>query len=182
MSRIGNQPVNIPPGVALEIEGNICRARGPKGELNSKLPPKIKVLVEGGQCKVQRQGEDRTARAMHGLAQRVIANMVEGVSKGFRKSLEIVGVGYRAELRGPNQLYLTLGFSHPIIFQLPAGVTAAVERQTLITLEGADKQLVGEVAAMIRRLRPPEPYKGKGVRYVGEVLRRKAGKAAGAGG
>jgi large subunit ribosomal protein L6 len=182
MSRIGKQPVKIPPGVSIELQGRLCRVRGPKGELSAELPQAVRVKIEDGICRVERDREDRVARSMHGLAQRLIANMVEGVSGGFKKSLEIVGVGYRAELRNPRQLFLTLGYSHPIVFQLPDGVSATVERQTLVTLEGADKQRVGEVAAMIRRLRPPEPYKGKGVRYVGEVLRRKAGKAAGGGG
>lgn len=182
MSRIGKQPIQVPPGVRIEVRDSVCRVEGPKGTLQRLLPPSVQVRVEGGNAIVNRVSEDRRSRAMHGLARQLVANMVEGVSKGFQKSLEIVGVGYRAELRGKNQLYFTLGYSHPIIFQLPPGINAAVDRQTVVTIDGADKEMVGEVAAMIRRLRPPEPYKGKGIRYVGEVLRRKAGKAAGGGG
>lgn len=181
MSRIGKQPVQIPAGVKVEVRATSCRVEGPRGSLEASLPPLVRVSVEGGTARVERLGDDRRSRAMHGLARQLVANMVEGVSKGFQKSLEIVGVGYRAELRGKGQLYLTLGYSHPIVFQLPPGISASVDRQTVVTIEGADKQLVGEVAAMIRRLRPPEPYKGKGIRYMGEVLRRKAGKAAGGG-
>jgi large subunit ribosomal protein L6 len=125
--------------------------------------------------------DDRRGRALHGLTRKLLANMVEGAARGFARTLEIVGVGYRAEVRG-NALHLSLGYSHPIVYQLPPGVTASVERQTVVTLESADKQLLGQTAAEIRRLRPPEPYKGKGIRYQGEALRRKAGKAAGAAG
>ncbi len=181
MSRIGRQPIHIPPGVRVAIEDGRVRVEGPKGALQQSLPPLVRVEIEGEVLRVLRLNESRRARAMHGLAQRLLANAVTGVSKGFSKTLEIVGVGYRVEARG-QALYFTLGYSHPILFQLPQGITAKVDRQTILTLEGIDKQLVGECAAMIRGLRPPEPYKGKGVRYQNEALRRKAGKAAGAGG
>ncbi|MCX8071389.1 MAG: 50S ribosomal protein L6 [Candidatus Binatia bacterium] len=181
MSRIGKQPIQIPEGVRLNVDDSVVKVEGPKGSLSQPLPPYVRVEIEGSVARVVRTEESRRARAMHGLAQRLVANAVTGVSKGFSKTLEIVGVGYRVEPRG-QALYFTLGYSHPILFQLPPGVSAKVERQTLLTLEGIDKQLVGQCAAMIRSLRPPEPYKGKGIRYQNEVLRRKAGKAAGGGG
>ncbi|GIW42878.1 MAG: 50S ribosomal protein L6 [Candidatus Binatia bacterium] len=181
MSRIGRQPIEIPGGVKVSIENGAVRVEGPKGTLTQALPPLVAVEMEGNTLRVVRRDDSRKARAMHGLAQRLLSNAVRGVSAGFSRTLEIVGVGYRVEPRG-QALYFTLGYSHPILFQLPAGVTAKVERQTILTLEGIDKQLLGQCAAMIRGLRPPEPYKGKGIRYQNEVLRRKAGKAAGAGG
>ncbi|GBD27420.1 50S ribosomal protein L6 [bacterium HR30] len=181
MSRIGRQPIQIPQGVRVAVEDGAVRVEGPKGSLKQPLPPLVRTEIEGNVLRVVRLEESRKARAMHGLAQRLLANAVTGVSQGFSKTLEIVGVGYRVEARG-QALYFTLGYSHPILFQLPPGITAKVERQTVLTLEGIDKQLLGQCAAMIRSLRPPEPYKGKGIRYQNEVLRRKAGKAAGAGG
>jgi large subunit ribosomal protein L6 len=181
MSRIGKQPIEIPQGVRVAIEGSKVTVTGPKGTLSQDLPPGVKAELDGNVLRVVRLDDSRRSRAMHGLAQRLLANAVTGVSRGFSKTLEIVGVGYRVEPRG-QALYFTLGYSHPILFQLPEGITGKVERQTVLTLEGIDKQLLGQCAAMIRSLRPPEPYKGKGIRYQNEVLRRKAGKAAGAGG
>jgi large subunit ribosomal protein L6 len=181
MSRIGKVPVALPAGVKIELAGGSVQITGPKGKLGCAVPPGVKVEVADGQLKVQRLDDSREARAAHGLAQRLIANMVHGVTTGFSKTLEIVGVGYRAEARG-QALNLSLGFSHPILFQLPPGVAAKVDKQTVIVLESTDRQLLGETAAQIRRLRPPEPYKGKGVRYADERIRRKAGKAAGAAG
>jgi large subunit ribosomal protein L6 len=154
--------------------------QGPKGKLTLSIDPALAVQMTNGTVVVVQKEESSQMKALHGLTRKLIANMVEGVSKGFTRSLEINGVGYRAEAKGSNTLQLTLGYSHPIIFQLPPGVQVKVERQTAITLEGIDKQLLGEVAAAIRRLRPPEPYKGKGVKYAEEKIRRKAGKTAGA--
>lgn len=181
MSRIGKLPVGLPSGVTIDLAGDAVKVAGPKGKLQCKLPAGVKIEVADGSLRVERTAETREARAAHGLAQRLVANMVQGVTQGFVRTLEIVGVGYRAEARG-QALQLSLGYSHPIFFQLPPEVQAKVDKQTLITLESADLQLLGETAAQIRRLRPPEPYKGKGVRYSDERIRRKAGKAAGAAG
>lgn len=181
MSRIGKLPVPVPAGVKVSEEGGNIRVEGPKGKLEYRLPSAIGLETHGDSMRVVRRDESRESRSLHGLAQRLLANMVQGVHSGFSTTLEIVGVGYRAEARG-QALYLTLGYSHPILFQLPPAVQARVERQTVVTLESIDRQLLGEVTAMIRRLRPPEPYKGKGIKRAGEVLRRKAGKAAGAAG
>ncbi|MFQ5665145.1 MAG: 50S ribosomal protein L6 [Candidatus Binatia bacterium] len=181
MSRIGKLPVRIPPSVKVQIAAGRVRVEGPKGALEHAIPPCLSVELEDGLLRVSRQEETRRARALHGLTQKLLANLVHGVGEGFSKTLEVVGVGYRAEAKG-QALQLALGYSHPILFQLPPGVQARVERQTVITLESINRQLLGETAATIRRLRPPEPYKGKGIKYTGEVLRRKAGKAAGAGG
>jgi large subunit ribosomal protein L6 len=156
----------------------MVRVQGPKGNLMVEVPERIQVKTEGNQLKIGRDGEERGVKALHGLTRKLIANMVVGVSQGFSRVLELNGVGYRAEVKG-SALHLTLGYSHPILFPLPAGVTATVDRQIIITLQGPDKQILGETAAMIRRLRPPEPYKGKGVKYQEEVIRRKAGKAVG---
>jgi large subunit ribosomal protein L6 len=161
----------------VRIDGRTVEVEGPKGRLELGLDPSLSAEVRDGALVVRRENDERRARALHGLSRRLLANMVEGVTRGFSKTLEIHGVGYRAEVKG-NALHLALGFSHPIVFALPPGIQARVDRQTVITLEGADRQLVGEVAARIRRLRPPEPYKGKGIRYAGETIRRKAGKAA----
>ncbi|MFI5396070.1 MAG: 50S ribosomal protein L6 [Candidatus Binatia bacterium] len=181
MSRIGKLPVVIPDKVKVQVAGGLVRVEGPKGHLQHQLPVGIKVEVAGGELHVLRENETRNTRSLHGLTQRLIANMVHGVHSGFAQTLEIVGVGYRAESRG-QALHLSLGYSHPILFQLPPGIQARVDKQTTITLEGIDRQVLGETAATIRRLRPPEPYKGKGIKYANEVLRRKAGKAAGAAG
>ena len=177
MSRIGRLPITIPSGVTVEQADGQVRVRGPKGQLAQALPPGIGMRVDGGAVQLTRDDDLAPTRGRHGLARKLVANMVQGVSQGFTRVLEISGVGYRAEARG-NVLWLTLGFSHPIAYQLPAGITAKVEKQVTVTLEGSDRQLLGEVAAGIRGLRPPEPYKAKGVRYAGEVIRRKAGKAA----
>ncbi len=165
----------------VELKNDLVRVEGPKGKLEHRLPAGVRVEVGDGNIKVLRGDETRQARALHGLTQRLVANMVRGVHAGFTRTLEIVGVGYRAEARG-QALHLTLGYSHPILFQLPPGVQARVEKQTVITLESIDRQLLGQTAASIRELRTPEPYKGKGIKYSDEVLRRKAGKAAGAAG
>jgi large subunit ribosomal protein L6 len=153
------------------------RAEGPKGTLERRFAPEVSVVVEGDTVLVKRADDSRRARSLHGLTRVLVSNMIEGVGKGFSRTLEINGVGYRAEARG-SILFLTLGYSHPIAFQLPAGVTAKVDRQVVVTVEGADRELLGQVVAAIRELRPPEPYKGKGVKYAEERIRRKAGKAA----
>lgn len=181
MSRIGRLPIQVPQPVRVRVEKDTVHVEGPKGKLAHRVPPRIHVEVGDGTVRVSREDDARLTRSLHGLTQKLIANMLHGVQSGFAKTLEIVGVGYRAEARGQG-LQLSLGYSHPILFQLPAGVTARVDRQTVITLESIDRQLLGETAATIRRLRPPEPYKGKGIKYAGEILRRKAGKAAGAAG
>ncbi len=181
MSRIGKLPISIPDGVKIVLKDRDIRVEGPKGKLMAEVPSGIQIKIEGSQLQVSRESEEVKFKALHGLARKLIANMVEGVSRGFSRVLEINGVGYRAEVKGAD-LHLTLGYSHPVLFPLPSGVTATVERQTLVTLQSADKQLLGQAAAMIRALRPPEPYKGKGVKYREEVIRRKAGKAVGTAG
>jgi large subunit ribosomal protein L6 len=181
MSRIGKLPIRVPQAVQVQITGDLVQVAGPKGKLEHRLPAGMSIAVAEGLLRVSRQDDASEARALHGLTQKLIANMIRGVEQGFTRTLEIVGVGYRAEARG-QVLQLSLGYSHPILFQLPPGIQARVDRQTVITIEGIDRQLVGETAATIRRLRPPEPYKGKGIKYAEEILRRKAGKAAGAAG
>jgi large subunit ribosomal protein L6 len=181
VSRIGKLPISIPAGVKVAIEANALRLEGPKGKLQAELPSGVDVKVEGNVVRVERQAEDRKIRALHGLTRKLIANMTQGVSQGFTRVLDINGVGYRAEVRG-QEIHMTLGYSHPVVFPLPAGVSAAVERQVIITLSGADRQVLGETAAKIRSLRPPEPYKGKGIKYREEVIKRKAGKAVGSAG
>ena len=181
MSRVGKLPIQVESSVKVHVAGDLVRVEGPKGKLEHRLPPRITVESGDGTLQVRREDDASETRSLHGLTRRMLANMVQGVAKGFSQTLEIVGVGYRAESRG-QALHLSLGYSHPILFQLPPGIEARVDRQTVITLEGIDRQLLGETAATIRRLRPPEPYKGKGIKYAGEVLRRKAGKAAGAAG
>ena len=178
MSRIGKLPVSVPEGVKVAVDEGAIKFEGPKGKLETAVPAGINVKVEGKIVRVERVGEDRKIRALHGLTRKLIANMAEGVSKGFSRVLDINGVGYRAEVRG-QELHMTLGYSHPIVFPLPQGVTAAVERQVIVTLTSANRQLLGETAAKIRSFRPPEPYKGKGIKYREEVIRRKAGKAVG---
>ena len=177
MSRIGRLAIPVPKGVQVDMTDGQVTVQGPKGKLTHSLPAGIAVTRDSDVLRVARAGEGRQARALHGLTRKLIANMVQGVSGGFSRTLEINGVGYRADGR-TNALYITVGYSHPIMYQLPAGVTAKVEKQTIVTLEGNDRQLLGEVAAGIRALRPPEPYKGKGIKYSDEVIRRKAGKAA----
>ena len=177
MSRIGRLLLSLPQGVKLYVGDGRVRAEGPKCVLERPLEPEMTVTVDAGTVLVKRRDDSRRTRSLHGLTRALVANMVQGVTKGFTRVLEINGVGYRAEARG-NILFLTLGYSHPIAFQLPASVTAKVDRQVVVTLEGPDRELLGQVAAAIRDLRPPEPYKGKGVKYAEERIRRKAGKAA----
>lgn len=181
MSRIGKLPVTIPAGVKVAVDANAVRLEGPKGKLQAAVPAGVKIKVDGNVLRVERQAEDRKVRALHGLTRKLIANMTQGVSQGFSRVLDINGVGYRAEVKG-QELHIALGFSHPVVFHLPQGVSAAVERQVIITLSSADRQMLGETAAKIRSLRPPEPYKGKGIKYREEVIRRKAGKAVGSAG
>ena len=178
MSRIGRKPVTIPKGVTITQKDNSITVKGPRGELSRTLPAEITVTVNGGEIVVERPSDEPKHRALHGLARTLVANMVEGVTTGFRKQLEIVGVGYKAETR-PYGLQMALGFSHPIEVRAPAGVKLTATSPTAVTIEGADKEAVGQVAAEIRKLRPPEPYKGKGIKYAGETIRRKAGKAGG---
>ena len=179
MSRIGKQPITIPAGVTLTVEPGAIRVKGPKGQLAARLSPLVEISVANGVATVTRREETRVARGVHGLTRKLLANMLTGVGEGFRRVLEINGVGYRAEAKG-RTLQLALGYSHPITFPLPEGVQAKVDKQTVVTLESSDRQLLGETAAAIRKLRPPEPYKGKGIKYADETIRRKAGKAVGA--
>lgn len=176
MSRIGKRPIPIPSKVTVTVEGQSVNVKGPKGELSRILPPEVVIEHEGDTLVVSRRDESRAARERHGLCRTLIANMVEGVSQGFQKRLEIQGVGYRAQVQGKT-LNLSLGFSHPVRFEPPAGIDFVVENNTNVTISGIDKEIVGNIAASIRATRPPEPYKGKGVRYAGEQVRRKAGKA-----
>jgi large subunit ribosomal protein L6 len=178
MSRIGRSPITLPQGVDVTVADRRIAVKGPKGSLERELPPDIMVRQEDGSLLVERPDDERRHRALHGLTRSLVNNMVVGVTEGFRKELEIVGVGYRAIAQGPNRLELALGFSHPVSVQAPDGITFEVPAPTRIVVSGNDKQTVGQVAADIRALRKPEPYKGKGVRYAGEVVRRKAGKAA----
>jgi large subunit ribosomal protein L6 len=181
MSRIGKQSIKIPAGVKVNAKENVFNFEGPKGKLSQKIPNGIKVKIEGDHINVTRDDSVEGAAALHGLIRTLLANCVHGVHTGYSKGLEINGVGYRAAVQG-TALSLTLGFSHPVTYSLPAGVTAKVDANTKIAITGADKQLVGSVAAQIRGLKPVEPYQGKGIRYAGEFVRRKAGKAAGAAG
>lgn len=177
MSRIGRRPIPVPNGVTVTIDdGNFIKVKGPKGELSLDAAPSLKIEVQDGTLVVERPNDARENRALHGLTRTLIDNMVTGVTQGYRKNLEIQGVGYRAQLDGKS-LVLNLGFSHPVRMQPPEGISYSLDGQTRIAVEGIDKQAVGEEAARIRRIRPPEPYKGKGVRYEGERVRRKAGKA-----
>jgi len=179
MSRIGNRELVIPAGVEVLVDKNVVTVKGPKGELLSKINDRVKIEIGEGQILVKRATENKIDRSLHGLSRTLIANMVEGVTKGFEKRLEILGVGYRANVQG-SKLVLSLGYSHPIEFNIPKGITVAIdaEKKNLLIVTGADKQLIGEVAAKIRSYKKPEPYKGKGIRYVGEHVARKAGKAA----
>ncbi|MCA1690814.1 MAG: 50S ribosomal protein L6 [Actinobacteria bacterium] len=178
MSRIGRAPIAVPSGVDVRVEGRRVTVEGPRGTLARELPPDITVRQDDGVLQVERPDDERTHRALHGLTRTLVNNMVVGVTQGFQKDLEIVGVGYRAAAPAPTTLELALGFSHPVKVEAPEGVTFEVPAPTRITVRGNDKEMVGQVAANIRKLRKPEPYKGKGVRYAGEVVRRKAGKAA----
>jgi large subunit ribosomal protein L6 len=178
MSRIGKHPVAIPKGVTAKVEGNHVHVKGPKGELDRVLHSSMKVTLKDDQILVERPSDEDLHKALHGLSRTLVANMVEGVTKGFRKELELVGVGYKADQR-PYGLQLALGFSHPVKYEAPKGIKLTAPQPTSIIIEGANKEIVGQVAAEIRSIRPPEPYKGKGVKYVGEQVRRKAGKAGG---
>ena len=179
MSRIGRKPIAIPKGVQVGIQGQQVEVKGPKGRLELRVHDLCSVKVTDGNVLVGRGAENRAARALHGLTRALVANMVQGVTEGFERKLEIQGIGYRVQQAGKN-LTFTLGYSHPIVFPLPDGVEAKVDKQTVVTLEGPDRQVLGEAAAAIRKLRPPEPYKGKGIKYAEEKIRRKAGKAVGA--
>ena len=178
MSRIGKRPISLPKGVTVTVEGNTVKVKGPKGELQRTVHPELKVAFENGEVTVTRPSDEARHKALHGLSRTLVANMIEGTAKGFQKTLELVGVGYKAEKR-PYGLQLALGFSHPIEYKAPKGITLSAPQPTQIVIDGADKEIVGQVAAEIRSLRPPEPYKGKGVKYQGEQIRRKAGKAGG---
>ena len=175
MSRIGKQPVPIPSQVSVDIKGNHVTVKGPKGTLERELPSAIVVEQEDSMVKVSPENNSRIARQRHGLSRTLVANMVEGVSQGFEKRLQIIGVGYRAQAQG-SKLTLNVGYSQPVEMQMPDGINVAVERNTEVILNGIDKEVLGNTAARIRAVRPPEPYKGKGIRYLGENVRRKAGK------
>ncbi len=179
MSRIGKQPIAVPAGVTIAVDAGAVKVSGPRGTLAAAVSPLVDLRVEGGTLTVTRREETRAGRSLHGLTRQLVANMVTGVSTGFQRVLEINGVGYRAEVKG-RALQLALGYSHPVVFPLPDGVQAKVDKQTVVTLEAMDRQVLGEAAAAIRKLRPPEPYKGKGVKHARESIRRKAGKAVGA--
>jgi large subunit ribosomal protein L6 len=178
MSRIGRSPIQVPAGVEVSLADRKVTVTGPRGTLARPVPGEISVRMDDSTLLVERPNDERQNRALHGLTRSLVNNMVVGVTDGFNKDLEIVGVGYRAIARGADQLELALGFSHPVIVDAPAGVTFEVPQPTRITVRGIDKELVGQVAANIRKIRKPEPYKGKGVRYAGERVIRKAGKAA----
>jgi large subunit ribosomal protein L6 len=178
MSRIGRSPIPVPNGVSITLSDGHVSVKGPQGTLERDLPGQITVRQDGDVLVVERPDDARQNRALHGLTRSLVANMVTGVSTGFTKELEIVGVGYRAVAQGPDRLEFALGFSHPVPVEAPAGVTFEVPVPTRVIVKGIDKELVGQVAANIRKIRKPEPYKGKGVRYAGEVVLRKAGKAA----
>ena len=177
MSRIGRSPIPVPAGVDVTVDGSRITVRGPQGTLARELPAPISARQEDGTLLVERPNDERQNRALHGLSRSLVANMVTGVTAGFAKGLEIVGVGYRATAQGPNRLELALGFSHPVVVEAPEGVTFDVPAPNHITVRGIDKEAVGQVAANIRKIRKPEPYKGKGVRYAGEQVARKAGKS-----
>jgi large subunit ribosomal protein L6 len=178
MSRIGRSPIPVPQGVSVALEDEAVTVTGPQGKLARRLPQGISVSQDGDVLNVARSDDEREQRALHGLTRSLVANMVTGVTQGFTKELEIVGVGYRANARGPQAIELALGFSHPVVVDAPEGISFEVPAPTRIVVRGIDKELVGQVAADIRKIRKPEPYKGKGVRYAGERVLRKAGKAA----
>jgi large subunit ribosomal protein L6 len=178
MSRIGKLPIPVPKGVTIAIDGSTVKVKGPKGELTRQFAQGVLIGQEGETLHVTRASDEENHKALHGLSRSLLANMVEGVTKGYQKTLEISGVGYKAEVK-PFGLQLALGFSHVIQYKAPAGVKLTAPQPTTIVIDGADKEKVGQVAAELRNLRPPEPYKGKGIKYQGEVIRRKAGKAGG---
>jgi large subunit ribosomal protein L6 len=178
MSRIGKMPVPVPSGVTINIDGTTVSVKGPRGELKRTFPQGISFAIEDNKVIASRSSEESSQKALHGLSRALFANMVEGVTKGYQKQLEITGVGYKAEMK-PYGLLLSLGYSHTIEFKAPQGITLKAPQPTQVLIEGADKEIVGQVAAEIRSLRKPEPYKGKGIKYLGEKIRRKAGKAGG---
>jgi large subunit ribosomal protein L6 len=181
MSRVGKRPVAIPDGVTVSVSGDTVSVKGPKGQLSERVPAAIAVAVEGGEVQVTRPDDRKSTRALHGLARALVANMVTGVTSQFSKELEIQGVGYRAEVQG-KKLVLSVGYSHSVEMPVPEGIKVSVDRNVVVKIEGSDRQQVGQFAANIRSVRPPEPYKGKGIRYMGEHVRRKVGKAATGGG
>jgi large subunit ribosomal protein L6 len=176
MSRIGRLPIPVPAGVEVKIDGNVVSVKGPKGTLTHTVPAPIQAVLEENSVVVTRPDDERNSRSLHGLTRTLIANLIHGVTQGYTKGLEIVGTGYRVTAKG-SDIEFALGYSHPILVKAPAGITFTVEGNTKLSVSGIDKQAVGEVAANLRKLRKPEPYKGKGVRYAGEVVRRKAGKS-----
>jgi large subunit ribosomal protein L6 len=178
MSRIGKRPIPVPKGVTVTVDGRTVTVKGPKGELVRQINPAMTVALKDATVEVTRPSDEPEHKALHGLTRTLVANMVEGVTTGFKKQLDIVGVGYKAEQR-PYGLQLALGFSHPVDYRAPQGIKLTAPQPTQIVIEGANKEIVGQVAAELRSLRPPEPYKGKGIKYVGEQIRRKAGKAGG---
>jgi large subunit ribosomal protein L6 len=175
MSRIGKKPIAIPKGVTIKADASGIEVKGPKGQMKQPLPPGISAAVEDGNVVTKKASDDPELSKFHGLARSLVNNAVLGVTEGWKKELDIVGVGYRAEMKG-QQIHLALGYSHPVIFDVPKGIDVAIEKQTHITVTGVDRQLVGQVAANLRRLREPDPYQQKGVRYTGEHLKKKAGK------
>ena len=177
MSRIGKRPVPLPQGVTAQVDGSRLTVKGPKGEIGRTIHAELSVVVEDGAIVVRRPSDENRHKALHGLTRTLVANMVDGVTKGFAKALEIQGVGYKAEPK-PFGVQLIVGFSHPVPYHAPQGIKISVDNNVLLRIEGVDKELVGQVAAELRAIRPPEPYKGKGIRYVGEQVRRKAGKTA----
>ena len=177
MSRVGNQPIIVPDGVSVSVSGNIVSVKGPKGQLSERLPGEFEVAAEAGVVQIKRPDDRKSTRALHGLARALVANMVHGVTQRFSKELEIQGIGYRAEVQG-KKLVLNVGFSHPIEMRVPEGLEVSVLNNVAVKIEGASNQEVGQFAANVRSMRPPEPYKGKGIRYANEQVRRKVGKAA----
>src|SRR5271157_2558902 len=176
MSRIGKKPIDIPKGIDVQVKQDVIKVKGPKGELKYTFPEGIKIAVSDGKVLVERNNDSKSYRALHGLARSLVSNMVTGVSQGYVKVLEIIGIGYRSQVKG-GKVSFTLGYSHPVEYELPEGIKAAIdEKQTTLTLSGSDKQLLGQVAANIRELRPPDAYKGKGVRFAGQRIKLKAGK------
>ena len=175
MSRIGKKPIAIPKGVTVKADASGVEVKGPKGQLKQALPPGITAAIEDGNLVTKKDSDDPELRKFHGLARSLVNNAVLGVTEGWKKELDIVGVGYRAEMKG-QQIHLALGYSHPIVFDVPKGIDVAIDKQTHITVSGVDRQLVGQVAANLRRMREPDPYQQKGVRYTGEKLKKKAGK------
>jgi large subunit ribosomal protein L6 len=180
MSRVGRKTIAVPKGVKVSVSEKALQVQGPKGQLETPVPPGITFSLEGAELKCQRAGDERQLRAFHGLARALAQNAIRGVTEGFSKDLDIVGVGYRAQVDG-NKVVFALGYSHPVVYQVPEGIKIAIDKQTRVTVSGIDRQKVGQVAAEIRGLRRPDPYKQKGIRYVGETLKKKAGKAGATG-